>query len=177
MHEYDGIIELDQRLPRWWVYTLFGAIAFAAGYWVYFHSFDRGELASREYGRIKAKEIAEEAERIKQAGTVTPEMLVMLTKDRGTVEQGQELFSQNCVTCHSEGGKGNIGPNLTDDYWLHGGEPMNVYGTIRDGFLSKQMPAWGKQLGEDRVRAVAAYVLTLKGTNAAGGKAPQGEKH
>jgi len=176
VHEYDGIVELDNRLPRWWLYTLFGAIAFAAAYWIYFHSFGRGDLASREYARVKAREIAEEAERIKQAGEVTPEMLVTLTKDTGTVEQGAELFKENCVTCHADGGKGSIGPNLTDDYWLHGGDPLSIYNLVRDGYLPKQMPAWGKQLGEGRVRAVSAYVLTLRGTHAPGGKAPQGEK-
>lgn len=176
VHEYDGIIELDNRLPRWWLYSLFGAIGFAAVYWIYFHSAGGGELASREYARIRARQIAEEAERIKEAGEVTPEMLVTLTKDTGTIEQGREIFESNCVTCHGSGGKGMIGPNLTDDHWLHGGEPLQIYGTVRNGFLEKQMPAWGKQLGEGKVRAVTAYVMTIQGTNVAGGKAPQGEK-
>jgi len=124
----------------------------------------------------KAAEVAEEAERIKQAGDVTPQMLLTLTKDPATIEQGKALFAETCVTCHADGGKGNIGPNLTDDFWLHGHEPMEIYDTIRTGVLEKQMPAWGKQLGEDRVRVLAAYVITLDDTNVAGGKAPQGTK-
>lgn len=176
VHEYDGIIELDNRLPRWWLYTLFGAIVFGAGYWIYFHSFGRGDLASRSWARVKAREVAEEAERIKRAGEVTPQMLITLTKDPATVEQGKAIFAENCVTCHDAGGKGNIGPNLTDEYWLHGGDPMSIHKTIGEGFLPKQMPAWGKQIGEDNVRAVTAFVLTISNTNAAGGKAPQGEK-
>ena len=125
---------------------------------------------------MKKGELAAEAERIKQAGDVTDEMLVTLSKDSGTIDQGKAVFDQTCVTCHAAGGVGNIGPNLTDEYWLHGGGPKKIYGTVREGFLPKQMPAWGKQLGEEKTRAVVAYVLTLKNTNAPGGKAPQGEK-
>ncbi len=176
VHEYDGILEADNRLPRWWLATLYGAIVFAAGYWLYYHTYDRADLPSEEYARVKKGELAAEAERIKQAGDVTDEMLVTLSKDSGTIDQGKAVFDQTCVTCHAAGGVGNIGPNLTDEYWLHGGGPKKIYGTVREGFLPKQMPAWGKQLGEEKTRAVVAYVLTLKNTNAPGGKAPQGEK-
>ncbi|MBL8741852.1 MAG: c-type cytochrome [Myxococcales bacterium] len=176
VHEYDGIIELDNQLPRWWLLTLFGAVAFAAGYWLYYHSYQRDDLPLAAYNRQKAAELAAEAEQLKLAGEVTPELLTKLSHDPATVEQGKAVFAEVCVTCHADGGRGNIGPNLTDDYWLHGHEPLAVYGTIRNGFLPKQMPAWGKTLGEARVRAVAAFVLTIQGTNVAGGKAPQGDK-
>lgn len=176
VHEYDGIQECDNQLPRWWLFTLWVTVAFAAGYWFYYHSLQKGDLASREYARVKAEELAAEAERIKNAGEVTPEMLVTLSKDPGTVEQGKAVFAQTCVTCHDAGGKGNIGPNLTDEYWLHGSDPQAIYGIVRDGYLPKQMPAWGKQLGEMKVRAAVAYVLSIKNTNVEGGKAPQGEK-
>jgi cytochrome c oxidase cbb3-type subunit 3 len=176
VHEYDGIIEQDNRLPRWWVATLLGAIAFAAGYWLFFHTYQKGQLPSAAYAEQKAAELSAEAERIKQAGDVTPEMLATLMRDPGTVAQGKEVFDASCTTCHDVGGRGKIGPNLTDDSWLHGGDGAAIYGIVRDGYLPKQMPAWGKSLGEARVRAVTAYVLTLRNTNAPGGKAPQGEK-
>lgn len=176
VHEYDGIREMDNRLPRWWLYTLFGAIAFGAGYWLYFHSWDLGELSSKRYARERAEEIAAEAERAKAAGDITPEMLTLLARDEKTVEEGKAIFEANCVTCHAAGGKGNIGPNLTDDYWLHGGQSMQIYGTVKNGFTEKQMPAWGPKLGEVRVRNAVAYVLSIQGTNVSGGKAPQGEK-
>ena len=176
VHEYDGIIEQDNRLPRWWVATLLGAMVFAAGYWLFFHTYERAKLPSAAYAEQKAIELAAEAERIKQAGEVTPEMLATLMRDPGTVAQGKEVFEGTCTTCHDVGGRGKIGPNLTDAYWLHGGDPKSIYGTVRDGFLPKQMPAWGKTLGEAKVRAVTAYVLTLRNTDAPGGKAPQGEK-
>jgi len=176
VHEYDGILEADNRLPRWWLATLWGAIAFAAGYWIYYHSIGAAELPSQEYASLKKRELAAEAERIKAAGEVTDEMLVTLSKDGGTVEQGREIFDKTCVTCHAAGGMGNIGPNLTDEYWLHGGEPKQIYTTVHDGFLPKQMPAWGKQLGEEKTRSVVAYVLSIRDTHVAGGKSPQGEK-
>jgi len=176
VHEYDGIEECDNQLPRWWLATFIGAVIFAAGYWLYFHSMQKGELASTRHARQVREAIAEEARRIQEAGEITPEMLVTLSKDVGTLERGKETFTQACVTCHADGGKGNIGPNLTDGHWLHGAEPMEIYATVKDGFLPKQMPAWGKQLGEERVRAVVAYVISLKNSNAPDGKAPQGEK-
>ena len=176
VHEYDGILEHDNRLPRWWLATLYGAIIFAAGYWGYYHTYGRGKLPSAAWADQKAIEIAQEAERIKEAGDVTPEMLVTLQKDAGTIAQGKEIYDSTCTTCHDAGGRGKIGPNLTDEYWLHGGDSLSVYRTIRDGYLPKQMPAWSKPLGEARVRAVTAYVLTLRNTNVPGGKAPQGDK-
>jgi cytochrome c oxidase cbb3-type subunit 3 len=176
VHEYDGILEADNRLPRWWLGTLWGAVLFATGYWIYYHSSGAGQLPSQEYADLKKRELAAEAERIKAAGEVTDEMLITLSKDSGTVEQGKAVFDQTCVTCHAAGGMGNIGPNLTDEYWLHGGKPKQIYTTVHDGFLAKQMPAWGKQLGEEKTRSVVAYVLTIRDTHAPGGKAPQGDK-
>jgi cytochrome c oxidase cbb3-type subunit 3 len=176
IHEYDGIQECDNQLPRWWLFTFWITVIFAAGYWYYYHSMQKGELASAEYARLKAEELAAEAERIQNAGEVTPDMLITLSKNTATVEQGKEVFATTCVTCHEQGGKGNIGPNLTDEYWLHGSDPQSIYNIVRDGYLPKQMPAWGKPLGEMKVRAAVAYVLSIKNTNVAGGKAPQGEK-
>jgi len=167
---------MDNRLPRWWVYSLLGTIVFGGGYWLYFHSWGMGELPNERYERERAEAIAIEAQKVKEAGEVTPDMLTLLARDAKTTGEGKAVFDNNCITCHGDGGKGNIGPNLTDEYWLHGGKPMDVYHTVHDGYESKQMPAWGKKLGEARLRTVVAYVLSLKGTNVAGGKAPQGDK-
>lgn len=176
VHEYDDIQECDNQLPRWWLYSLFGTCIFAASYWLYYHSYARAPLPNEEYAAVKAEQLAKEAEELKAAGEMTPELLVKLSKDPGTVDQGAKVFATTCVTCHADGGKGNIGPNLTDDFWIHGANPDQIYKTVKDGFLEKQMPAWGKQLGEAKTRSVVAYVLTIKGTNVAGGKPPQGDK-
>lgn len=175
VHEYDGILEMDNRLPRWWLYTFFGAILFAAGYWVYFHSYELGEVPSVRYARERAEANAAEAEKLMAMGEATPEMLLALSNDAKMTMDGKAIFDSNCLTCHGEGGKGKVGPNLTDDAWLHGHEPMQIYGTVKDGYSPKQMPAWGAKLGETRLRQVVAYVLSIKGTNVSGGKAPQGE--
>jgi cytochrome c oxidase cbb3-type subunit III len=176
LHVYDGIEELDNQLPRWWVWTFLGSVIFATGYWLYYHGFDQGQLPSEEYAAQQAVELAAEAERLKKSGEITPELLMTLAKDPGTIAQGKATYDTVCVSCHAEGGKGNIGPNLTDDAWLHGGDPVAVYKIVNEGFLAKQMPAWGKQLGEEKTRSVVAYVLTIKNTNVPGGKAPQGDK-
>jgi cytochrome c oxidase cbb3-type subunit 3 len=93
------------------------------------------------------------------------------------VQEGAAVFATTCAACHAPTGGGNIGPNLTDEYWLHGGAPEEIYKSIRDGFPTKGMPAWGAQLGERRVRAVTAYVLSIRNTHAPGGKPPQGDEY
>jgi cytochrome c oxidase cbb3-type subunit III len=176
IHEYDGIHEADNNLPRWWLVTLWGTVAFAAVYYLHYSAFRSGLNPGDAY-REEAKAAASaEAERIKAMGTITPEAMVTLSKDPATVALGKETFTTYCTACHGPNAGGTIGPNLTDEYWLHGGKPDQIYKTVRDGWPDKGMIAWAPSLGEQKVRAVAAYVLTLKNTNVAGGKAPQGEK-
>jgi cytochrome c oxidase cbb3-type subunit 3 len=176
IHEYDGIIEQDNQLPRWWLYSLYATIVFSVGYWLHFQTFQSGTNPGDAYQEEMAKIAAAEAQKLKTQGAVTNQSLLTMSKDEHTVKQGREVFASTCVACHGPNGGGIIGPNLTDDTWIHGGAPEKIYATVKDGFLPKGMPAWGPQLGEERVRAVTAYVLTLKNTNVAGGKAPQGEK-
>ena len=113
-------------------------------------------------------EYAAEAARVRAAGTVTPAALLALSRDDATVRQGREVFAGTCAACHGANGAGNIGPNLTDEFWLHGGAPDRIYQTVTNGVTSRGMPAWGPQLGADRVRAVTAYLLTVRNTNVAG---------
>lgn len=176
IHEVDGIQEYDNQLPNWWLYTLYGAIVFAVGYWFHYHVSGFGDLPRAEYQQEMDKAAAAEAERIKKAGVLTPEALAALAKDKGTLEQGKAVFAQTCVACHRADGGGLVGPNLTDDFWIHGGAPDKVLASITKGVPEKGMPAWGAQLGADRTRAVTAYVISLRGTNVPGGKAPQGER-
>lgn len=175
VHEYDGIQEQDNRLPRWWLWTLYLAILFSVGYWFVYHTFGRQTLASTAYAEVRRARLAREAEALKSAGEVDAPLLVKLSKEPSTIAEGKALFDETCTVCHDAGGRGKIGPNLTDAYWLHGAEPLAVYATIREGVLDKQMPAWGQKLGERRVRSVTAYVLSIRDTHVAGGKEPQGE--
>jgi cytochrome c oxidase cbb3-type subunit 3 len=168
----DGIEEFDKHLPNWWLYTLFGSVLFAIGYWFYFHVLQIGEPSMVALRR----EMAEIAQRSGQTVPVSGAQLVDMSKDPSVLAEGRQVFATTCVACHGPAGGGNVGPNLTDEYWLHGGAPEQIYATVKDGVSAKGMPAWGPQLGALKVQAVTAYVLTLRNTNAPGGKPPQGDK-
>lgn len=176
LHEIDGIREMDHHLPNWWLATLWGSVLFAACYWLTYQGGGFAPLPGEEYRADMDRRAAIEAERAKALGVVTPEMLAVLAKDRGTTSVGKDVFEKTCSACHRADGGGNVGPNLTDDAWLHGGGPMDVFKTVEGGVVDKGMPSWGPQLGRERVQAVVAYVLTLRNTNVPGGKAPQGER-
>jgi cytochrome c oxidase cbb3-type subunit 3 len=176
VHEYDGILEADNRLPRWWLYTLYGTIAFAAVYWLYYETYRTGASPKQVYDGEQMARAKIEAERLAAAGPITPEKLIEMSQNAAIVESGKAVFTTNCVSCHLATGGGQVGPNLTDPYWIHGGKPEQILASVRAGYLDKGMPPWGQVLGEAKVREVTAYALTLKNTNVAGGKAPQGDK-
>ena len=175
IHEYDGIQECDNALPRWWLWIFFGTLGFGVVYFLSAESFKVTPSPRAAYSAEMERIAAEEAKKIKAAGAVTDDSLVALTKDPKTIDEGKAVFTTTCAPCHAANGGGGIGPNLTDEFWLHGGKPTSVYSTIKEGFTQKGMPAWGGSLGEERVRLVSAYVLSLKNTKVSGGKAPQGE--
>jgi cytochrome c oxidase cbb3-type subunit 3 len=168
IHVYDGIEEADNELPRWWLLLFFGAILFAGGYWLYYEKLRLGPTPRQELALLLA-------EQAKKAAVVSDTSLLAAAHDPAAVERGQRAFTANCVACHGQKGEGNIGPNLTDDRYLHGGAPLSVFGVVRDGVAAKGMPTWGPILGEAQVKDITAYVLTLRNTHAAGGKAPEGE--
>ncbi len=174
LHEYGDIKEMDNELPNWWLYILYGSIVFAVGYWFHYQVFKSGESPTKVYNQEMAAAAAIEADRVRSAGVMSNEALLTLSRDTATVEKGKDVFTQTCVACHGPNGGGTIGPNLTDDMWLHGSAPESIFATVRDGVIAKGMPVWGAQLGAERVQAVTAYVLTLRHTNVPGGKAPQG---
>jgi cytochrome c oxidase cbb3-type subunit 3 len=175
LHTVDGIEEYDNKLPNWWLYTLYGSIVFAIGYWFVYQSAGIGELPRAAYEAEMDRAAQAQAGAAKLV-PVTAEALAALAKDRGAVARGKQVFTTTCAACHRADGGGVVGPNLTDEFWLHGASPDKVYKTIKDGVLDKGMPAWGPQLGPERVQAVTAYVITLRGTNVPGGKVPQGER-
>ncbi len=173
VHEVDGILECDNRLPRWWLLALFGTMLFAGGYWFWYHGFAFGTLPRAQYEDEMAEAAAVEAAKIKALRVLTDDALVSLSKDRKTVAEGKEVFHQTCAACHREDGSGNIGPNLTDKAWIHGSGPLEIFATVSAGAPDKGMPAWSAMLGRERTQSVVAYVLTIKNTGLPG-KAPQG---
>lgn len=177
VHEYDGIIEHDNRLPNWWLFTLYGAILFAFGYWLYFHTFGIGMSAQQAlaFELREADSLAAQREeaRLAKEGALTDESLLALVSNGDAVARGKETFAQSCLACHGVNGEGTVGPNLTDRYWIHGHKPTDIHAVVADGRLAQGMPAWKPVLGASRVRDVTAFLLSLKNTNVPG-KAPQG---
>lgn len=172
-HDFDGIQEYDNRLPNWWLAILYGSIVFALGYWLVFHTFGIGKLPIERYELNMQAAAEAELARLAESG-LSDEMLLAMSAMPERTTEGQQLFAQYCVVCHSRSGEGLVGPNLTDSYWIHGARPLDIHRTVTDGVPAKGMAAWGRQLGPKRVHAVVAYVLTLKGKNIPG-KAPEGE--
>ncbi|OJY28514.1 MAG: hypothetical protein BGO98_05420 [Myxococcales bacterium 68-20] len=175
IHEVDGIQEYDNKLPNWWLYTFYGAIAFGVGYWYWYESAQIGASPAQSYQAELDQAAAAQASEI-TVGEATPEALAALAKDPSAVALGKQVFTSTCAACHRNDGGGSVGPNLTDEFWLHGGAPEKIFRTIASGVPDKGMPAWQPQLGALKTQAVTAYVLGLKGTNVAGGKVPQGER-
>lgn len=168
VHEYDGIEEADNKLPQWWLWSFYLAIAFAFGYWIWFEALKAGDGPLDTYS-------AERMAALDTGEPVTEEVLLALAGDRLAVRAGARAFGQNCAKCHGSAGEGNIGPNLTDDYWLGGHAPVDIYQTIVTGRTGKGMPAWGLQLGPGACKQVAAYLLSIKSSNLPG-KEPQGTR-
>ncbi|MEZ4268141.1 MAG: cbb3-type cytochrome c oxidase N-terminal domain-containing protein [Myxococcota bacterium] len=167
-HVYDGIREFDNQLPNWWLLTFWGSIVFAMVYWFLYQSAGILPSHASEFAIEKA---AWEEKML--ASQVTPEELSALVEDSAVVARGSEIFTTYCVACHGDRAEGKIGPNLTDKWWIHGGDPVSIYKTVSQGVLEKGMVAWRPTLGDTKVREVTAYVLTLANTEVAG-KAPEG---
>lgn len=174
-HDFDGIRELDNRLPPWWVNMFILTIIYALGYMFYYHWGGNGLSQTQEYEQevaIAKKNIA--AALAGKANAVDESSVLALT-DSGPLGEGELIFKNNCVACHGAKGEGGVGPNLTDEYWLHGGGIKNVFKTIKYGVPEKGMISWSAQLKPSDMQKVASYILTLKGTNPPNPKAPQGE--
>ncbi len=163
-HSFDGIQEYDKRLPNWWLFTLYGAIAFSFVYWLYYHLTDVGmsqhAVFTREMEAVQAARLAN------AMGALDDAKLREMSGNRTFVDAGRAVFNTNCVQCHLASLRGKdespaaIGPNLTDDVWIHGGKPGEIRQTVTSGVLEKGMPQWGPVLGDRKIVDVVAYVLS-----------------
>ena len=172
-HDYDGIHEFDNDLPPWWKYGFAFTIVFAAGYLFYYHVAKKGQLQGAEY----AAEMRQAALFV-PVGSDDPNQLTTyqpLTA-LADINSGKSVFTTNCAPCHGTSAEGKVGPNLTDEFWLHGGELNHVYKTIKFGVNGKGMVAWKGKLSGKQILQVTSYVLSLQGTKPANAKPPQGEK-
>ncbi len=173
-HAYDGIQEYDNPLPRWWLAIFWLTIIFSPLYVLYFH-FGGGLLDTERYDQEMIAFYDRQAEQLLALGDISEGTLVDLTADTSMMNGGKKIFQTKCATCHGMFGEGGIGPNLTDEYWIHGAQLLNIYATVRDGVTAKGMLAWERQLRPAEMMAVSAYVGTLLDSNPPNAKEAQGE--
>lgn len=167
-HEYDGIQELDNPVPAYLRLILWGSVAFAFLYMGYYHVLKMGPLSDEEY-RIEMAT----AELKYKAVELPEDQLVQIT-DRTRLERGKEIFLATCAACHREDLGGITGPNLTDPYWLHGGDIVSIYNTISNGVPGKTMIGWKQQISSQERLELASYILSLQGSNPKDAKEPEG---
>lgn len=173
-HDYDGIKELDNALPPWWKWGFYFTIGVAIIYLLRFHVFKTGPTPEQEYS-TEMQIAATKMEQFKKLNKEQFDENTVTMADASGIAEGKKIFTGTCFPCHGAQGEGGIGPNLTDQYWLHGGTIHDVFKTITYGVPDKGMQAWGKTFSAAEIRDLASFVLSLKGTNPPNAKAPQGD--
>lgn len=176
-HNYDGIKELDNHLPPWWKYLFYITIVWALIYLLVYHVFDWLPLSADEYDRSIAKaEAAMEARKASSPALAIDENNVTVSTDPSDLANGETIFKRQCAVCHQEDGGGNVGPNMTDNYWVHGGSIKDIFTTIKYGVPAKGMISWESQLNPTEMRNVSSYIKeVLVGSQPANPKEPEGE--
>lgn len=173
-HDYDGIQELDNSLPPWWKWGFYITIAFSVIYILRFHVLDAGPNPEEEY-KTEMSMAAVQIEAYRKASGETVDEKTVTMADAAGIADGAKIYAQSCLACHGAKGEGGVGPNLTDDYWLHGGTINDVFKTIKFGVPDKGMQAWEKMFSPTQLKNLSSYIKSIRGTNPPNGKAPQGE--
>jgi cytochrome c oxidase cbb3-type subunit 3 len=175
---HDGIYELDNPPPPWFMFLFYGTILFAVIYFVRFSVTGSAPTQAEEYvAEMQAAE-ADKEEALAEEGQSVDETTVVALTEPSEIEAGKKIYTQNCKVCHGDGGKGmeGNGPNLTDEYWKHGGGAKNIFKTIKYGVVEKGMLAWDGNLTPKMMQQVTSFIISLEGSNPEGAKAPEGEK-
>jgi cytochrome c oxidase cbb3-type subunit III len=173
-HNYDGILEYDNPLPPWWVTLFIITIIWGVLYIFYYHITEVGDSSTKDY----ALEV-ERATKLSNtpgggSGVNINKADMIFMNDEANLNKGKEVFTKNCTACHGQNGEGGVGPNLTDNYWIHGGSFENIVTTIMNGVPEKGMLTWKNILKKEDILQVASYVKSIKGTKPSNPKAPQG---
>lgn len=174
-HNYDGIRELDNNLPPWWVWGFYITIGFAVVYLFRYHVSGSAPLSAEEYRIEMTQAEIDKEEYLKNAANLVDENSVTALTDESALKDGQALFMTNCAVCHAKDGGGGVGPNLVDQYWIHGGSISDVFSTIKYGVPAKGMIPWKDQLGASDMQKLASYILSIQGNPAENPKEAQGE--
>jgi len=173
-HDYDGIKELDNALPPWWKYGFYITVVVGIIYLFHFHVWGTGKNPDQEYAEQMAEgQRLEEQYKARTKDIVDENNLTLADADG--IAAGKALYTQSCVACHAPDGGGGIGPNLTDNYWIHGGKLSEIYKTIKIGYPEKGMQSWQSMYSPVQMRNLASFVQSLKGAKTANPKEPQGD--
>lgn len=176
-HSYDGITELDNFMPPWLQWVFIGSIAFAVIYFVNYTVLGIGPTGEEEYQEeLRLEAIAAETRKANLVAGID-ETTVVFDESAAAISSGKSIFETNCAACHAADGGGGVGPNLTDEYWLHGGSIQDVFKVVKYGVVEKGMIPWQDQLSPEQMQQVSSYILTLVGTTPANPKEPQGEPY
>ncbi len=170
-HDYDGIKELDNVLPPWWVWMFYGTIIFAFVYWGAYQTFKIWPLQDEAYAQQMAESEKEVYNYKKENGLLISADNVTFLTDKEDLAKGKELYDGTCMVCHMADGEGSVGPNLTDKYWIYGGTPGDMFTTVSKG-RPNGMPAHESKFNEKQIQQIISYVHSLPFKE---GKAPQGE--
>lgn len=176
-HDYDGIHELDNSLPPWWLYLFYLTIAIGLVYLYVYEISNIGMTQEEEY--VTEMEVAKKQRiyALSKVKDLVNESNVTVITDVDDLATGKNLFLMNCAACHGQLGEGTVGPNLTDKYWIHGGSIKDLYKTIYYGVPDKGMIAWKSQMQPSTIQKVASYILSLQGTDPPNQKARQGVEY
>lgn len=174
-HDYDGIKELDNNLPPWWKYGFYLTIVVAVVYLFNYHVLGTGALQGKEYENEMAQAKIEVDQFMKNSANNVDENTVKLLTEASDIATGKDVYIANCAACHGVGCEGNVGPNLTDQYWIHGCSMQDLFKTIKYGWVEKGMKSWKEDLSPMQIAQVTSYIKTLIGTNPPNAKAPQGD--
>jgi cytochrome c oxidase cbb3-type subunit 3 len=175
-HEYDGIREYDNPLPKWWLWLFYATIIYSVLYWFNVPGIGIGQGRIADYEAEMAAARAQAAELAAQRSGPSDASLQALAEDEAALELGRTTYLQMCASCHGDDGGGTIGPNLVDEYWIHGNSPMAIHRVIEEGVLPKGMPAWGMMLRPEQIDAMTAYLISVAGSVPANPRAPEGER-
>ncbi|SMO45623.1 cbb3-type cytochrome c oxidase N-terminal domain-containing protein [Solitalea koreensis] len=174
-HDYDGIKELDNKMPPWFLWLFRVTIVFAVVYLGYYHVMGSGKLQIAEYKEEVAKAQKQIEEYRKKAANLVDETNVTQITDVNQLKEAQVIFKSTCAACHGQLGEGSVGPNLTDDYWLHGGSLKDIFKTIKYGVPEKGMKSWQQDFSPSQIQLLASYIKTLHNSNPPNAKEKQGD--